>query len=93
MPYIEKNERDLLEYSLQDLFKSMKGIPLTAGTMNYLFTRLSHEYIKYKGLRYQSINDIVGAIEGCKLELTRQITNGYEDKKIKENGHVLDIGE
>ena len=37
---------------------------------------------------YQAINDIVGAVEGAKLEFVRRIVNPYEDKKIKENGDV-----
>jgi hypothetical protein len=41
------------------------------------------------GLSYQTINDIVGALEGAKLEFYRRVAVPYEDKKIIENGDVF----
>lgn len=38
--------------------------------------------------RYQDINDIMGAIEGAKLEFYRRIAAPYENEKITENGDV-----
>jgi hypothetical protein len=37
---------------------------------------------------YQSINDVLGALEGAKLEFYRRIAAPYEDTKIQENGDV-----
>lgn len=59
----------------------------TAGQLNYQLTTLCQDYL-YKNESYQSYNDILGALEGCKLELYRRKIANYEDKKIEENGDV-----
>ena len=79
MPYIKKDNR--LAIDLGD-------VPLDAGELNYLFTTLCHEYWERSGRNYQAFNDIIGALEGCKLELYRRKVAPYEDKKIEENGDV-----
>lgn len=65
----------------------MAGIAQTPGELNYVFTR---EALLYLGERpnYQRFNDVLGALEGCKLELYRRRIAPYEDKKILENGDV-----
>lgn len=82
MPYIpDKNRRSELK----------EGRPAeNAGELNYILTIIVRNYFEDNGGRYQQINDVVGALEGCKLEFTRRITNPYEDKKIKENGDVYE---
>lgn len=60
----------------------------TSGELNYQITKLIFEYFKGNGGRYQQINDILGALEGAKLEFYRRIVAPYEDKKITENGDV-----
>jgi len=39
-------------------------------------------------LRYQNINDLLGALEGAKLELYRRVAAPYEDEKVESNGDV-----
>jgi len=39
-------------------------------------------------LNYQTINDIIGALEGAKLEFYRRIAIPYENAKLTENGDV-----
>jgi hypothetical protein len=80
MPYISQEERRRL--ALQE------AQPDDAGSLNYMFTSIITQYLKYNGLRYQTINDIVGALEGAKLEFYRRIAVPYEDTKIKANGDV-----
>ena len=58
------------------------------GELNYDFTTLIVYYLKQHGLSYQSVNDILGAFEGAKLEFYRRVVVPYEDKKIIENGDV-----
>lgn len=89
MPYITSEDRAALEIFLEDLISSMEDTEMTAGTMNYLFTRLAHAYLDSKELNYQHINDMIGALEGAKQELYRRVAVPYEDKKIIENGDVL----
>lgn len=60
--------------------------PLTAGELNFAFTDLIQNYLNTNSLNYQTINDIVGALEGAKAEFQRRVVNPYEDIKIKENG-------
>jgi tartrate dehydratase beta subunit/fumarate hydratase class I family protein len=79
VPYIEKEDRPRVRST---------G-PTNAGELNFLLTEIVQQYFVSQGGRYQQINDIVGALEGAKLEFTRRVTNSYEDTKIKENGDVL----
>jgi hypothetical protein len=80
MPYIKKLRREELE---------KEGyFPSNVGELNYILTLISREYMETKGLSYQTINDIIGALEGAKLEFYRRIASPYEDEKITENGDV-----
>lgn len=81
MPYIKEENRNKL--NCRDIFE-----PDTAGELNYCLTKYCLDYIKVKGKSYQSINDVVGALEGAKLEFYRRFAAPYEDLKIKENGDV-----
>ncbi len=62
--------------------------PNNAGELNYLVTRLIALYLKHRGTSYQTMNDIVGALDNAKDEFRRRIQHPYEDKKIAENGDV-----
>jgi hypothetical protein len=61
----------------------------TAGELNYALTMICREYIEDNGVSYQAYNDIIGALEGCKLEFYRRSVAPYEDIKISENGDVV----
>jgi len=45
-------------------------------------------YLRTKGISYQTFNDIIGALEGAKLEFYRRVVVRYEEEKIKANGDV-----
>ena len=80
MPYIEKDTREVLD-----------NYPLSCeapGELNYWFTRIIKAYVNYKGLKYQTINDVVGALEGAKLEFYRRVVVPYEEGKRESNGDV-----
>jgi hypothetical protein len=62
-------------------------MPETAGEINYIITRLVSAYFK-RYPSYQSINDVLGALEGAKLEFYRRVVGPYEDRKLQENGDV-----
>lgn len=80
MPYIKQERRKELVAG---------SLPIeTPGELNFKFTSDINYYIVNKGLSYQTINDIVGALEGAKLEFYRRVAAPYEDTKIKENGDV-----
>lgn len=57
-----------------------------AGQLNYQFTQIVQAYLKEHGLRYSKINDIIGALEGCKREFQRRVVDPYEVLKVLENG-------
>lgn len=78
MPYIKSGERESIK----------TGTILTPGQLNYVFTQVIKSYLESNGEKYSTYNDIIGALEGAKLELYRRKIAPYEDKKIKENGDV-----
>jgi hypothetical protein len=85
MPYIPQSDRDRFERVLNEVAAKT---PRTAGELNYLLTEIAHMYIESKGENYQHYNDVIGALEGCKLELYRRRVGQYEDVKIAQNGDV-----
>lgn len=90
MPYIEQKERDKFIDMIQQ-FKLMtldKNYNFTPGDLNYLISVLCRIYIDHKGEKYQYYNDLLGVLEGVKLELYRQQVSKYEDKKILKNGDI-----
>lgn len=81
MPYIDKR----LAQHIDD-----GAAPKTPGELNYAITKLVIDYSKSAGgmQSYIIINDILGALEGAKLEFYRRVAVPYEDQKIIENGDV-----
>ncbi len=83
MPYLIKDARKKYEYALGNLLAI--DFP---GELNYLITELCVQYVQHNKLNYDSINDVIGALECAKQEFYRRVAAPYEDKKIKENGDV-----
>lgn len=83
MPYIKQSDR-WFRWQWDD----NKSHPKNAGELNFILTLISHRYWEENGRNYQAFNDIIGALEGCKLELYRRKVAPYEDSKIEENGDV-----
>lgn len=80
MPYIKPERRvRILEF---------KEPPQDAGELNFLISHIIWNYISLKREKYQHYNDVLGALEGAKLELYRRKIAPYEDIKRKENGDV-----
>lgn len=79
MPYIKPEARELLSKGM---------VPLASGELNYKITELLKAYTDHHSLCYQTINDVVGALEGAKLEYYRRVVSKYEDVKIELNGDV-----
>jgi hypothetical protein len=88
MPYIKQNERIKFEPSILNLANDAEN----AGDLNYIITSILHHYLKKKGVNYANINEIIGALECCKLEAYRRIATPYEDIKIQKNGDVMNVG-
>lgn len=79
MPYISQEKRRQLKYERN---------AETAGELNYIFTKTITNYIDGSP-SYQKFNDVIGALECCKLELYRRMIAPYEDNKAIENGDVF----
>lgn len=84
MPYIKQEDRARL---LKELLEGDIN-PTNAGELNYMITCIAHTYWANNGSNYQAFNDIIGALEGAKLELYRRKVAPYEDDKIQQNGDV-----
>lgn len=82
MPYIEQADR------IRFITEQKIPIPANAGELNYLISRLIFKYYSANGQRYAQINDVMGAIEGAKLEFYRRVAVPYEDLKCSANGDV-----
>ena len=84
MPYIKQEDRVKFKSAAQYL-----GMQATcAGDLNYLISLIAHSYLEQKGVRYANVNEVIGALECCKLELYRAVAAPYEDEKVSENGPV-----
>ena len=88
MPYIKKDDRVRYNQIISELQELTEPGIRTPGELNYLVTQLCIDYLVLHGKSYQTINDIVGALEGAKLEFYRRIAAPYEDTKVQENGDV-----
>lgn len=85
MPYIKQARRN----SFAEMGATgHHPIMVNPGELNYEITLKIKKYIEGHGLSYSTINDIIGALEGAKLEFYRRVAAPYEDKKIVENGDV-----
>lgn len=87
MPYIEQSRRKELD---KDSQLEMIGLGCNSeGELNFVLTSICKGYLEKLGMKnYARFNQVVGAIECCKLELYRRKISPYEDLKIQENGDV-----
>lgn len=100
MPYIKKLERNELNSQIKELANALANLVsandgFVGGRLNYTITKLILEYyqsvVKIEGpfkITYSDWNEILGALECCKLELYRKHIAPYEDEKIQQNGDV-----
>lgn len=80
MPYVTAIWRTDLDLGLT--------VPFTPGELNYKITRQIINYMSNHELSYQTINDVVGALENAKMEFYRRVAVPYEEQKRMENGDV-----
>ena len=89
MPYISPEDRALLEPVQEAL--SETGVQ-TAGEAQYVIAMVIGEYLKSHPYRYQTMNDIMGALAGAQQEFYRRHVGPYEDVCIGKNGDVPNYG-
>lgn len=81
MPYIKQSDREYLK-------PGSEFTPVEPGALNYQITAVICGYIQVNGLTYRCINDVLGALEGAKLEFYRRVAVPYERGKMEANGDV-----
>ena len=90
MPYIKGDKRECLSVAIEESLTALRELESDdpdnsmAGNINYLFTSILNKV--YTSNRYDEINEAVGVLECCKLELYRRVAAPYEDRKCIENG-------
>ena len=84
MPYIEQELRNKIDMGAVR--------PCSPGELNYAFSNIISQYLLDMGLKYDTINDILGALEGAKLEFYRRIAVPYEEQKMIIQGDVYKLG-
>ncbi len=87
MPYILPIDRAKLTGATDAIVAAIDDTT-TAGDLNYMISLMAKAYIDAKGLRYEHLNAVVGALDSCKAEFQRRVVAPYEDRKIEENGDV-----
>jgi hypothetical protein len=87
MPYIKKVARDFYHFDIKNLIEKLKTVNFPAGDVNYILTNIIGAAYQ-NNPSYQTINDMVGALEGAKIEFYRKVGVPHEELKISENGDV-----
>lgn len=80
MPYIAKERRAILDQGLDQ--------PSNAGELAYVLTAVVERYHRHLGQRFQTMSDVLGAIESTKDEYQRCVVRPHEDQRRIENGAI-----
>ena len=88
MPYIDQEDRKAFYPLLAELLLVVQKRGLSNGELNYLVTQLGRLYLYKHGSSYNTISDVVKAMECAKLEFYRRVAAPYEDRKAVLNGDV-----
>lgn len=76
MPYVSSHQKSFLD-------PNAARKPLSPCELNYLITTVCRDYFnRPNGGDYQAINDVLGALEGAKLEFYRRVVVPYEDENV-----------
>lgn len=97
MPYINENERKILDRSVDDLAAtiiSLTNLPeldntnlmVVLGDLNYCVSRLIGQVMG--DTSYAKIAMITGVLENVKQEFYRRVAVPYEEEKIVQNGDI-----
>lgn len=89
MPYIPQTDRDKFAIAVDELRVATNSHGISNGELNYLITVLGLLYLDRHGRSYNTLSDVVKAMECAKLEFVRRHLAPYEDRKIVEHGDVL----
>ena len=90
MPYIKQEDRSQYDVLVDALVGKLMANNSQAikGHHNYVMFALAYKLAQQLGIRYATLQDIVGTFECCKGEFYRRIVGPYEDKAMERNGDV-----
>ena len=89
MPYIAPSKRIALDPAIEELNSSIGS----EGELTYAVCCLTLAFIKRKGIRYANMAAALGAVGLAIHEIRRRLVDGYEDRKIVENGDLIEFTE
>ena len=84
MPYIPQDRRADVLAEMRE--HGTHWTPKNAGDLNFAVTCFIDNFIFENGCRYANLNEMIGALECCKLELYRRLAAPYEDQVLEANG-------
>ena len=86
MPYISQIARNRLS--------ELNQTPTTVGELNYVLTGVIRTWLSGDGhpLSYTRINEVMGVLACISQEVYRRVAVPYEERKMKENGDVFNVG-
>lgn len=79
MPYITEDRRADIDVGVS---------PETVGDLTYMLQQVIQGYLLERGLSYARCAEVLGALEGAKLDFIDRVVLSYEHKKRIENGDV-----
>lgn len=85
MPYIKEEDRGRLRHDLIFLSQKIE----TEGELNYSICFLLKMWLAEKGMRYATLNALMGVLSSVTQEFYRRVVAPYEDQKKGENGDVF----
>ncbi len=91
IPYIKKQDKTRWEELLNHIDGEFEFQLPSSGELNYIIISMIHNYIMRVGLKYHNLNEVIGVLEGVKLELYRMVVAKYENKKRLTNGGVSEL--
>jgi len=89
MPYIAEESRRVLDPHIEQL----GVLVVTAGDLNYVFTRLALLFLKRLKLSYATLNAIQGVFSCASQEMYGRVVAPYENIKRLSNGDVPEYEE
>jgi hypothetical protein len=88
MPYIPPQDQGAWSDAMYAVLDKIRRHGISNGELNFLFTTLCVAFIDRHSTSYNTIADVIKALECAKLEFYRRVAVPYEDKKIEQNGDV-----
>jgi len=87
MPAIAQTRRHFFDHPAEDIGNSAS----CAGDLQYALSRIFETYIANHGLRYQQLNDVMGALSGAEKEFFEHVVSPYEALARRKNGPYYTI--